>query len=189
VAYNVIANNTLGTQPWAMTLDGQQMGDSTPSIGVHDLAIEKNILFNWGGGLLVKGDAAQMTDIELANDDFQNTSWPIPALEFSVGSSTSGFHSSGNHFFCQLVPAQDWTEIESVPHTIGYWFSQVGDATSSVALVPYADPLRSVETYNASLGGSASLDAFMAEARQQSSTHWRPEIMAVAVNRYIRAGF
>ena len=53
----------------------------------------------------------------------------------------------------------------------------------------YLDPSRSVESYNASLGHSADLNAFLAEARLQSKDNWNPQLTADAVNNYIREGF
>ena len=53
----------------------------------------------------------------------------------------------------------------------------------------YLDPSRTVESYNASLGHSADLNAFLAEARLQSKDNWNPQLTADAVNNYIREGF
>jgi Ca2+-binding RTX toxin-like protein len=53
----------------------------------------------------------------------------------------------------------------------------------------YLDPNRSVETYMASLGESATLDAFLAAAEGQSRSGWNPQYTANAVNSYIEAGF
>jgi hypothetical protein len=189
VAQNVIANNTLGTQPSVITLDGQHVGDTSSSIGVHNLVIEKNIFCNWGGSILVKGNSAQITNVELLDNDVQSTTWPGTLLEYPVASSVSAFHSSGNRFYCQLSPLATWTNIGFVAHTIDYWLSQVGDGTSAAQQVSYADPARSAATYNATLGGVSSLAAFLSDVRQQSSTHWRPELMAVRANRYLRRGF
>ena len=53
----------------------------------------------------------------------------------------------------------------------------------------YLDPNRSVGSYMASLGGNATLDAFLAAARNQSKSNWNPQYTADAVNSYIQAGF
>ena len=53
----------------------------------------------------------------------------------------------------------------------------------------YLDPNRSVGSYMASLGGGATLDAFLAAARDQSKSNWNPQYTADAVNAYIAAGF
>ena len=66
-----------------------------------------------------------------------------------------------------------------------------GNITSpnAINLTGYLDPERSVETYMASLGGSATLAAFIAAARDQSKSDWDPRYTADAVNSYIEAGF
>ena len=53
----------------------------------------------------------------------------------------------------------------------------------------YLDPNRTVETYMASIGGTASLDAYLAAARDQSKANWNTAYTADAVNTYIEAGF
>jgi hypothetical protein len=60
---------------------------------------------------------------------------------------------------------------------------------NSTNLLGYPDPTRTVETYNASIGGNPNLSAFLMEARRQSKSTWRPRYMATAVINYILAGF
>ena len=66
-----------------------------------------------------------------------------------------------------------------------------GNNTSSNAInsTGYANPNVSVGSYNASLGGSATLAAFMAAADNQNMSNWNPAYTATAVNSYIQAGF
>ena len=66
-----------------------------------------------------------------------------------------------------------------------------GDTTSpnAINLSGYVNPNVSVETYNASLGGSATLAAFMAAVDSQSMTNWNSAYTAAAVDAYIQAGF
>jgi hypothetical protein len=88
------------------------------------------------------------------------------------------------------------SEVTVTNNTIYKWGSPItdrgaGNITSPNAIneTGYPDPGRTVETYNATLGGSPSLSAFLAEARKQSKDNWRPQFTAHAVNNYIRAGF
>jgi hypothetical protein len=60
---------------------------------------------------------------------------------------------------------------------------------NAINLTGYLDPNRSIETYMASLGGSATLAAFIAAARNQSKSDWNPQYTAEAVNSYIASGF
>jgi hypothetical protein len=157
---------------------------------VHDLVLEENALFDWGGGIQIEGDAAQVTDVEFNGNDVQDVTLPLALLEQLDSRSTATIHSSWNRFYC--VPARggpDWTEVDSVPRPLDYWFSLVGDGTSVAEQVTYVDPHRSVASYIGQFSGIASLDEFLGEARLQSSARWHPVLLAVSVARYIRAGF
>ena len=60
---------------------------------------------------------------------------------------------------------------------------------NEINLTGYRDADRTIETYNASLGGAPKLSDFLREARKQSKDNWRPQYTAKSVNEYIRAGF
>jgi hypothetical protein len=53
----------------------------------------------------------------------------------------------------------------------------------------YPAPTRSVGSYFGTLGGTPTLSAFLTAARTQSKDNWNTNLMAHAVNTYIRAGF
>ena len=53
----------------------------------------------------------------------------------------------------------------------------------------YLDPNRDVASYMASLGGTATLAAFLAAAENQSTSNWNPQYTADAVNSYIPSRF
>ena len=69
--------------------------------------------------------------------------------------------------------------------------SGTGNTTSPNAInqTGYVNPNVSIGSYNASLGGSASLAAFMAAADNQSMTNWNPAYTAAAADSYIQAEF
>jgi hypothetical protein len=69
------------------------------------------------------------------------------------------------------------------------WQAAVGDPGAQQKQLTYPEPDRSIESYAASLGTAATLEAFIAEAKKQSKQNWRPAYTAQAVNAYIRAGF
>jgi hypothetical protein len=56
---------------------------------------------------------------------------------------------------------------------------------------PFPAPTRSVGSYYATLGlgGTGQLSDFLSAARLQSKGNWNSQLMAAAVNSYIRAGF
>jgi hypothetical protein len=189
VAYNVIANNTTGTFPVALSFDGEHVGDSQSSIGIHHLVIEKNVVANWGGSIIFSGNSHQLSHITLINNQFQDEVAPDPLLWHSVATSTSSIESSDNLFHCPLVPSASWTHIGPQAHTLQYWMTEVGDTTSKVEEVHYVDPDRSPATYSDFTGEVASESVFLDRIREQSRMNWRPEFLAGSVNRYLRAGF
>ncbi len=69
----------------------------------------------------------------------------------------------------------------------GHVVYQWGSYPDSSGVFP--NPERSVETYMETLGETPTLEAFLAEARQQSRANWRRKYTAKAVNDYIREGF
>src|SRR5262249_44349398 len=62
-------------------------------------------------------------------------------------------------------------------------FNTVADPTI------YPAPTRSIGSYAGTIGLTATLDGFLAVARDQSKDNWNPALMAAAVNDYVRAGF
>lgn len=66
---------------------------------------------------------------------------------------------------------------------------QVGNNDVELSASSYLEPNRSIETYMASLGQPATFDAFLAQAKLQSKTNWRPVYTAGIINDYFREGF
>ncbi|HTF87142.1 MAG TPA: right-handed parallel beta-helix repeat-containing protein [Planctomycetota bacterium] len=178
VANNLIASNTRGTQPWAITLDGLHRGDETASIGIHGLAIEKNVVFDWGGGILVQGGAACFSDVDLVGNDLQESIGSRPLFVYDDPGSVASIRSKGNRLFSQIAPPTSWVRIGDKP-----------SSPPASERASYADPRRSPAAYNKSKGGEESMSAFLRQVRAQSRAKWRDEFTAHAMNEYLRAGF
>ena len=54
---------------------------------------------------------------------------------------------------------------------------------------PFFDPNRTIETYDAKIGGAGSLESFLSQARLQSRYNWRTEYTAGKAIPYFQAGF
>ena len=188
-SYNVVANNTDGNQPYALLLAGDDQGDTGFGSGVNNLQVDHNVFRNWGVGIRVDGGPWQVTNIDLFDIDVQELTHSFALIEHSMLGNQSGIDAGYNRFYAKLVPSSSWTKFGLTDHTIDYWMADVGDTTSQDQLVSYTNPGGSVASYNALIGGAASLAAFLAEARKQSKSYWRPEYQAACVNRYIRHGF
>ena len=73
--------------------------------------------------------------------------------------------------------------------TLDGWRALMADPDSVTWTPTYPESTRSIEGYQQFLGGTATLEAFLAEARLQSRATWRPEYTARTVNAWVRAGF
>ena len=94
----------------------------------------------------------------------------------SLNNNVTGINATNNIIYDVANPVVDsGTSNTTSPNAI----NQTG----------YVNPNVSIGSYNASLGGSASLAAFMAAADNQSMTNWNPAYTAAAADSYIQAGF
>jgi hypothetical protein len=187
VTGNVVAHNVLGTNPRALNLEGS--GSPLPYNGVHGVAFEDNVFYDWGCNIVVQGSSGQVTNVALHGNDVQDFGHSDPLIEHLDAATVTGLASSGNRFYSQQLSASAWTVIGSSAQSLATWMGQVGDATSVGQQAQYVDATRSVAGYNALIGGTASLAGFLSEARKQSAANWRPEYRATQVNGYIRDGF
>lgn len=78
--------------------------------------------------------------------------------------------------------------VANVAKTDAQWVALTGD-DSTFSQPTFPESTRSIETYMASLGETATLDAFIAKARAQDRYNWDTRFTADAVNDYLRAGF
>jgi hypothetical protein len=169
VAWNVVADNTSGSQPRALTIDGAHRGDSRASLGVHDLRIEKNVFRGWGGGLLVLGDGSQVRDVDFCDNEVGVAERDVQEFERGKSlllhvdpSSTASIRSKGNRVHPERASAGGRAAGDAVQCFDGFCRERIG------------------------VQGFA---AFLRHARAQSRANWRPDLTAAAVNRHVRGGF
>jgi hypothetical protein len=161
---------------------------SNNGIGVSNVSFNNNVVYNWNGVSRINGDSSTVFNIQFQNNKFQNHITAEPLLEHSNQSSTQTFYSA-NNVFDTSAPWNACMAISGGDISLAAWKPLVHDSTSVEQPAAFPDPNRTIETYHASIGGAASLDAFMLEARLQSKSYWRTQYTAQAVNDYIRAGF
>jgi hypothetical protein len=87
---------------------------------------------------------------------------------------------------CQTSPSE-FPDSRIENNVIWDWESNRG-GDLPVSPGPFPDADRTVASYNGSLGGDATFEAFAAEMRKQSRSNWRDEYSASAVIAYFRDG-
>ena len=105
-------------------------------------------------------------------------------------------HDISNRTYGFAISLSSGSNNDIVTNNIIYqWLGINNDGTgntispNAIDQTGYLDPNRYVASYIASLGGPASLAAFLAAADNQSMSNWNAQYTATAVNSYIQSGF
>jgi len=179
---NVLAHQVLATGQAAIEADG------AANMSIHD-----NIVYDW----LRYDDAWKTWNTPLFIQDTTSGTNQVRNNTFRMATgylmrlanlpAAGVFTFSGNHYYSGN-DASRWFRLGDEV-SVTAWPSVSGETDATYADMTFTDPNRSAGSYNATFGGGATLEAFLAEARKQSRLYWRPAYTAKAVNDYIRAGF
>jgi hypothetical protein len=191
VSGNIFAHNSTGTAPKPMQIhDAHQYNSFRVA---ENTTISDNIVFDWGGVAFdirtaEGGQNQQPVNLHLTGNIFQNSRDAAPLVQHGVAASLASVTSAHNKFHSQ-APDSAWFRVGNGNLGLTQWKVQVHDHSSNARRAEFPDPNRTIATYQASVGGAQTVEAFMAEARQQSKANWRAQYSAAAVIAYIRAGF
>ncbi len=157
-------------------------------VPVSHIEFKNNIAYNWRGPCLdvnsmpVSGDTYIVEQNEFHN--FHNN-----YLVNNMGATIPpGFQYSKNTYYDNAA-VNKWFRVGSTNYDTAGWKNLSGEAGPKFQQINYIDPNRDIASYQSTLGGVASLEEFLLEARKQSKCNWRKEYTAVGVNNYIRKGF
>jgi hypothetical protein len=144
-----------------------------------------------GGFLVFEGSESQYSAIVLDQNVIQSTAGLGSLVRMGSAASAAPARVGGkrNTWWVVDLPPAQWVLLGDKLEPLSAWLARIGDTTSTAHEVAFADPGRDTGTYNASLGGTGTHEAFMAECRKQSRDNWRPQYTAAAANAYIRSGF
>ena len=156
----------------------------------RNVTIASNTIYNFKNiGRVIDFDSSR--GVEVTGSTIIDNLFQIPTLAgYTVMSDYDPLGKwvfSGNKYYTSKDDGARFS-IASADMTDSQWATITGD-TSTYEQHSFPDPTRSIETYMASLGETATIDAFIAKARAQDRYNWRPAYTADAVNDYIRAGF
>jgi hypothetical protein len=162
--------------------------DAVPSTMTYNVVTEGNDI---GSGNLQRGMGI------LLNDGNGPTGTNNSVIQNNIVANTA---SGNSGFALQLCSVNDPCRLKGVNMTnniVYNWGGGIvlsnatGNTTSpnEVNQSGYPSPSRSVGSYFGTLGGTPTLNAFLAAARTQSKDSWNTNLTAHSVNTYIRAGF
>src|SRR5205085_590382 len=156
---------------------GSGVTNPTEVTGINDLTIEHNFIRKWFSSAWSTSNftdgasgANGLNALTVRNNDFQVVNGTNEITHGQAYRSVSEAWSGNRYYDDSAATNQSWFTIGSSTLPIDQWAAQVEPALLS-ARVNDLDPDRTAATYNATLGGSASLSAFLSEARKQSSSN------------------
>ena len=188
VANNVFANDTQRHYP-AIIING----GNAQTVGVNDLTLTGNIVYRWQQALQISGSLVPgkigrngLNGLVVQNNDFQRV-FSNRIVEQGQPIDLAAEQFVGNRYYNTGTSAE-WFRRGGKNTSWAQWNASV-DKTSRVMKVNYDDPWRTIESYNAMLGGKPRQGAFLTRARMLSRRIWDPRYSAAAVVTYIRTGF
>jgi hypothetical protein len=179
---NILANQVSGTGwgPFGIQIGGPASG----------LSIRDNILYKWNRPLYPSDNVTVSGTNDVTNNVFVVGPATGELLFYSISNliNFSAWHLDGNQWYSESP--SPWWYIHDYPVASSTaWIAATGETNGVYTQPSFPDPTRSPASYNASLGGTPTLEGFLSEARKQSRLNWRPEYTAVQAGNYFRAGF
>ncbi len=183
-------------QPAIQVTIGSNTTNPDTAVGVNDLTITQNIVYGWTKGITVNAALKDggtgrtgIHNLQVIGNDFQ-LSGQTPVVEHP-GPVIAPFETWANNRYNALasdISGTGYFRYNNLITTLASWKSQV-EPTAQDALVGYPNASASPGTYDAMLGGTGTPDDLIAQARQESSTFWRPQYLAKVITTYVSAGF
>lgn len=153
-----------------MVETGSGVSNTKDGVGVNDLTVENNLIYNWSRALYITGDFVPATTgfkglnhLTLRQNEFQNIPSVItqvdPATDLTnevfLNNTYDGTLADKNNAF-KLHGVYGWTNWQTKLESTALWKK-----------LPFASPEKaSVESYEASLHHDATLDAFIDDMKK-----------------------
>lgn len=192
VERNVIGMSQASTSSKGIMLQPLVLGGGV-ALGIRNALLERNVMWSWGGEAVsiqsFGSTGAFFENVDLRYNDLQNLVDTESLIQHGAWDTIAQVDTLSNRFYASQAPSNAWAQVGTTNMTLQSYLQTIGDNTSVAQPVSYPQPSRTIETYQASLGGTPTLNAFVAEAKRQSREFWRPQYTAAAVNAYIRSGF
>ncbi len=164
------------------------------AVGENDVTVQNNIVNGWYQGITTSGQFVgggtglyALNNLKVQNNDFLNSTNRLVKHDNAYLPSVENW--AGNRYYDPALSQSAWFLQESNNVSVGQWLTQVDQTGKVLPSLPYADPNRSVATYDATLGGPGTWQDFLVQARSMSYTNYQPQYMAQAVIDYVNRGF
>ncbi len=161
---------------------------NTFSIGVgndnlRNVKITENVSYDiLGYGFYVDGDYNLGENVEFTKNKIiePNSTRAIINADY-----LSGISISENIYFADN---QETFSLDNTSYDFADWTGTSND-NSTIVDYQFTDPTRSIETYQAMVGGTATIDGFVEACRAMNRYNWDENYSALKIGEWIKAGF
>lgn len=178
--HNNIMANTSGSTIQAYWTDGWE----SQGVGVNNFSMQNNVFYNWQSGIAVTNNASNLT--------FKNNIIDLPnqpndryVMLYRTGGSFA--EVSGNQYYSGAAAGVQF-EIDDEDATYSEYIAATGETGSSNSQPSYTDGTRSATSF-ATTNGYDDWPDLIDDLVTQSNGDWDTDIMADAINDWIREGF
>jgi hypothetical protein len=201
VRRNICASSSSLTGGLGLHFDTHTSSPPTTFI-CKDSEVSDNIFHNCGGdGLYLGGDTAWYSNVSLHDNVMQNPTnglfyGPEHGITIYVNNANivapGDFVMANNRF--GLAPGATQQCLGGAGTTFAAVFSHFSDTTSTgvgagVAAANYLDPNRDIASYHGSIGGTATLAAYVARMKTMHRDDWDDRYTSPKVVQYMKEGF
>jgi hypothetical protein len=160
-----------------------------PAGPISGLSIHDNIAYKWDLFLRPGDNGMSWSGTnDVTNNIAEIGSTANGLLFYDSYAIDPSLHFAGNQWYSAST-SPPWIVGQLYVNSTSAWIAASGETGGVYTQPSFPDPTRSPASYNESLGGTATLEAFLTEARKQSRLNWRPAYTARQANNYFRAGF
>ncbi len=175
---NNIFTHSVANSPAAITLTfGQGQSNSYQSVGINNLTIRNNVVYNYNRAVQVDSgftpggsSLTSINNVNIYSNEFKNIGTPVISHDDRISSQE---HWGSNYFDSVGAPRVGGVLQAAEPRTT----------------LSFASPDRTIESYSAAIGASASVSSFLYWARLQAHQNWNPNLDASAAVAYFQKGF
>jgi hypothetical protein len=177
---NIIAHDK-SAKPYGNAIDFSNNG-----VGIHNLTVQNNIIYDWRGNLRFDS-AANYLAVRIKGNFIQAPNDPTLLATFTGGISSE--ITFEDNVWASSNPEASWFSVANKNQSFSQFTAASGETGGTSKVVTYASPELKISDYNKSIGGAADFYAFLAEARKQARGHYLYEYTTAAPMAFIRDGF
>ncbi|MEE9392471.1 MAG: right-handed parallel beta-helix repeat-containing protein, partial [Planctomycetota bacterium] len=166
VVHNNIICNDISAEPYgkAIFLNGDH------GIGINQLDIHHNTVYNWRGNIALTGSTFQA--LSISNNIIQSGD-PLSQIVTIQNPATAGTTFADEIYFSVQSPDR-WFRVDRVYMDLPQFSSELSEVGSLDMQAIFQDPDRSPATYSALIGGLGTVEDFLSKARAQSRYQYDP---------------